>query len=572
MATATLSSVPTVIDNAEAVTNWAGDTFSLEPDIKVQGSNSVACALTTNGNNDVYVTGTWNFSGNEQHLRLWINISFIGNLSSTNPIQVFLHDGTNTAYYAWTKGTSYTGGWAQVIIYTGDTPTSGTVNKAAITQIGIRFVTASKPRNVPANAWFDAWTYGDGYVVTGGTSGDPIDWSHIAATDLTSAYGIVSEVNGAYFLKGDIQIGDGTSTTYFEPSGQLCLFTTEQVLSTLYIVSFVDSVSAVTNISISGGAWSAGTIRYAIDATDTDINSFVVNGLQMSKASTVGFHASASVTNTSFSDCYQITPSTSTFENNTVSNYSETAVNGALFWPGGTTVNNCSFISCDEAIEITQTSNQTFDALSFTSNTNDVHLNNGGTSIDVSKNNGSNPTSYTATGGGVVSFIGSSTTITLKATDGNGAAVSGARAFLRTGAAGSLPYNASVTISNSGTTATVTHTSHGLSTGDKIVNYNCTHNENLGVHTITVTGVNSYTYTTTSLTDTDSCNAYFVYIDGTTDVNGEISLSRVFPADQTATGTIRKSSAAPYFKPAPINGTVSSTLNVTLTGVLISDD
>jgi len=201
-----------------------------------------------------------------------------------------------------------------------------------------------------------------------------------------------------------------------------------------------------------------------------------------------------------------------------------------------------------------------------------VHLNNGGTSIDVSKNNGSDPTTYTATGGGVVTFVGASTTVTAKAVTSSGTNVSGARVFLRTGAAGSLPFNASVSISNSGTTATVTHTAHGLSTGDKIVIYGATNNENLGVHTITVTGTNTYTYTTTTLTASDSGTAYFVYISGTTDVNGEISASRVYPADQVAVGTVRKSSSAPFYKPSPLTGSVSSTVNSSFTAVMISDD
>jgi len=72
MATATLSSVPTIISTAESVTNWGGDTFSLEPDIKVQGSNSVACTQTNKGTNDVYYSGSWNFS-TDVHLRLWFN-------------------------------------------------------------------------------------------------------------------------------------------------------------------------------------------------------------------------------------------------------------------------------------------------------------------------------------------------------------------------------------------------------------------------------------------------------------------------------------------------------------------
>lgn len=407
MATATLANVPSVIDNAEATTNWGGDTFALNSGEFVQGNNSVECALTTNGNNDVYVTGSWDFSTQDEHLRLWFLITFVGNLAASNAIQVFLYDGTNTAYYYWDKSSSYNGGWDQAVIYTGDTPDSGSVNKSSITRIGIRFVTSTKPRNVPYNALFDAWTYGDGFTVHGGTSIDPLTWDEIATADAVGAYRIVEKVNGVYFLRGDVQIGDGTNTTYFEPSGQVAVYVDEQINTGLYNIGFVDSASNLTNIDISGGAWSAGTQRFTIDASDTDINAFTIDGLQVSLAGTIDFHTGATVQNTSFSDCYQIDPSGATFENNTISNYSETAVNGAILWPGGTTVSDCSFLNCDEAIEITQTVDQTFDGLIFSGNTDDVHLNNGGTSIDVNKTNGANPTTYVATGGGTVTFTAS---------------------------------------------------------------------------------------------------------------------------------------------------------------------
>lgn len=506
MATATLASTPTVIDNAEATTNWGGDTFALNTGEFVQGSNSVECALTTNGNNDVYVTGSWDFSGTDQHLRLWFNITFVGNLSATNPIQIFLYDGTNTAYYYWDGSANYNGGWAQAVIYTGDTIDSGSVNKASITRIGMRFVTSSKPRNVPYNALFDAWTYGDGYTAHGGTSGDAIDWSHIATADAVGAYGIVTEENGVYFLRGAIQIGDGTNTTYFEPSSQVAVFVDEQVSTSLYAITFVDSVSGVTNVDISGGAWSAGTLRYLLDATDTDLNAFAMDGLQVSRAADLsGFFSGASVTNSVFNDCLQVNPSTGTFENNTISN--STATDGALLWPGGTTVKSCAFLNNDRAIEVTQTVDQTYDALTFSGNTFDTHLNNGGTSIDISKNNGANPTTYTATGGGVVSYIGASVTTLIKVIDAvTKSALQSARVLLEADTGGPL------------------------TAGDDIIS-------------------------------------------GTTDVNGEISDTRVFASDQPVTGRVRLSSTpGSLYKTGDIVGTISSTTGLTVTVQMIPDE
>jgi len=48
-------------------------------------------------------------------------------------------------------------------------------------------------------------------------------------------------------------------------------------------------------------------------------------------------------------------------------------------------------------------------------------------------------------------------------------------------------------------------------------------------------------------------------------------MSRVLPADQDATGWARKSSSAPYYKPGPITGSVSSSSNTTFTAILSPD-
>lgn len=343
MATAALTNTPTSIADGESITGWSGDTFVLDSTIFVENANSVSCAQTNNGNNDAIftkATGSWDFSGGE-HIRLWINSSAApayADIASNGGLQISLGDGTNTDYFYIGGSDTYGGGWQQFVIYSGNTPdVDNSANHSAITEVGFRMATTSKPRNVPANLWLDAWNYGDGFTVTGGTSGDEIDWSHIATVDAASAYGIVSEVDGVYFLSGEITIGDGISTTYFSPAGQIAVFKDLTVLSTLYKIIFFDDASALTNIDIQSGAWSAaGTQRFTLDASETTINSFTVNGLQMSKgAAGTAFHAGATVTSNVFNDCLQIDPSTSTFQLNTITGY--TGTGSAILGPSSTT-------------------------------------------------------------------------------------------------------------------------------------------------------------------------------------------------------------------------------------------
>jgi hypothetical protein len=250
---------------------------------------------------------------------------------------------------------------------------------------------------------------------------------------------------------------------------------------------------------------------------------------------------------------------------------------GALEWPGGTTVESCTFNDNSRAIRVTQTSNQTYDALFFSGNTYDTHLNNGGTNINISKNNGADPTTYIATGGGTVTYVGASVTTQVTATTEAGSPISGASVLLKAAATVSsgLPYDVTVTITNSGTTATVSHTAHLLSTGDKILIEGASHDANRGVFTVTVTGANSYTYTMPSApgsNPTGTIKATYVYLYGTTDVNGEINMSRVLPTNQAVIGWARKSTSSPYYKTGPVSGTVLSASGLSLTALLLSDE
>lgn len=600
MATATLTNTPTSIADGESVTGWSGDTFSLEPDIKVEGSNSVACAQTASGDNDAIftkATGSWDFSGGE-HIRLWFNSTAVptyANNAASGGIQVGLGDGTNTDYFYVGGADTYGGGWEQIVLYSLATPdVDNGANLAAITNITWRMNVHTKPRNVPANLWLDAWSFGDGYTVTGGTSGDPIDWSHIAAADAVSAYGVVSEVNGVYFAAGEITIGNSTLTspeplTYFEPSGQLLMFKDLPVNTGLYQVIFADGAASpsLTYVDISSGAWSAaGTQRFKIDAS-TICKSFAIDGLQVSRgADGSSFHAGALVANTVFNDCLQVDPSTATFTNNTFSN--STATDGALYWNGSSNTSNIAFINNLRGVEVTQTTNQSFTNMVFDDLTGsptpyDVHLNNGGTDIDISNTGTSNANSYIATGGGTVTFVGASVTIKATATTTDGTPIQSAQVLVRAvsmSPEGPFPVSESVTIARTGSPeslAVVSHTGHGMLSGDWVQIDGANQAEYNGVKVITVIDANSYSYVTDTsplptTPATGTITATYVALYGTTDVNGEVSTTRVYSSAQDVTGWSRKMSGTPYYKEGVITGTISTTTGLDKTAVMALDE
>ena len=183
------------------------------------------------------------------------------------------------------------------------------------------------------------------------------------------------------------------------------------------------------------------------------------------------------------------------------------------------------------------------------------------------------------TAGATVAFVTNpvDTTVTTLAADGT--AVGSCRVFLyATPTTGTLPANASVTIANSGTTATVTHAAHGLSTNDKVWIQGASHLANNGVFQITVTGTGTYTYTMGSApgsSPTGTITSTFVFIYGTSNATtGIITLTRSLPANQSVAGQSRKGSAAdsPKYKTGPIAGTVSSTNGASFSAVMIPDE
>lgn len=587
MATATLSGVPTTISDAESTSGWTGDTFSLNPDVKVEGSNSVECVMTpgNNSSQEIYYTGFTAADLSAVHLRLWFNISFVANLAASNPIEVFISDGTNTAYWvAYAAPGDYPGGWQQAVVYTGDTPSSGTKPTGNSTRVGMRFSVATRPRNA-VNSWFDAWYYGDGFVVTGGTSGDELTWADIAVADAVYAYGIVKEVDGVYFLAGDIQIGDGTSTTYFKPESQIAVFKDLSVSASLYNIEFVDSASGLTNIDIVGGTWAAaGTQNYTITASDTDINSFSMDGVQISQAGLSTFHAGASVTNCVFNSCLQVDPSTATFQDNTFSNSVDTG--GALLYPNTeTNIKNLTFINCDNGVEMDSTTTNSgaktsfsFDNFIFDDEAGNFDVNNtSGVALSVSKTNGTNANSST---GSSVTFTGAAVSLSFKVKDSfDDSNLQGARvlAWVTSNANNAaMPYDATVSITGSGTTATVAHTAHGMSSGDWVIISGANEDVYNGTYQITVTGANAYTYTTNetvaSSPATGTIKSNFALLSGLTDVNGEITDSWPINSDQPFSYRIAKgTSPAPYFVRSTGSDTLSSTSGKSITQSLIRD-
>lgn len=159
---------------------------------------------------------------------------------------------------------------------------------------------------------------------------------------------------------------------------------------------------------------------------------------------------------------------------------------------------------------------------------------------------------------------------------GTGSNIESARVFVYVADGSNWPYQDSVTIVRSGSTATVTHNSHELSTGDKVFIEGADQFEYNGVHTITKIDDNSYLYTVSGTPDTPATGTItstLVIIEGLTNASGYIGESRAYgAADQPISGVSRKASASPYYESGSITGTIDKDSGLSLTVQLARDE
>jgi hypothetical protein len=195
-------------------------------------------------------------------------------------------------------------------------------------------------------------------------------------------------------------------------------------------------------------------------------------------------------------------------------------------------------------------------------------------------NGASTPTIMEAAGyTGTFTLVTSSATTTVTVLDArDNSFIENARVLVTAGATGNLPDGDSVTITRSGSTASVSHTGHGLLTGQKVMIKGADQNEYNCVAAITNVTTNAYDYTvtgtpTTPATGTITSTA--VIIDGLTNASGVISDTRSYSANQSigSESKVAKASSSPYFAASPaLSGTINTSSGLSLTVQLVLDE
>lgn len=581
----------TDVDLCEAVGSWTSLTSgapSLDTVQQIQGSGCMATQAKATMSDTYYYPGSWNLTG--KHVYIWMNVN--GLTASSDGYQIYLYDGTNSGYWYVGGGLQHQG-WNCFVIDPSTTPDSGSsVTVSSITRIGVRFNVLTSVVGTAKNCFWDAVRVGDGYKITS-LDTDTITLEDIYNADSSSSYsyGIVGKKNGVYTIQGKLRFGDDTSgDIVFSDSAQVVVFPdNSKVSDSFYGIEVLANSGGTTKFQLgtkSGDSGISGCVLKAIgsksfsfDVSDGDIDELKIYGTSFLGGGAISFPAAASgreVISCNFEECGQVVPSSVSMRKCNFINTSD--ADSALLWNEDIDIGECSFISNTNGAGIEMPSAvgspYVYDNLQFSGNTYDVY-NSSGSAIVISKTNGSNPSTYE---GSTVTFVGAAvdTVITVKDLS-TGSVISGARVLVWVTNGVNFPYLASVSIVGSGTTATVTHTAHGLATGDNVIIRGANEDVYNGAYTITKINDDSYSYQTNETIGispaTGTITATFAFINTNTDGSGVAKdEDRLVNNDQSIEGWVRKGSSSPYYEEGKITGTVSSSSGYALIVLLARDE
>ena len=590
----------TELDDADNNTGW-NDLTTADTDIKVEGTGSMSGIFRADGEQGYYDHGSVPATAVGKVWRGWIftnNIAYMGAMGS-NAYTLFCYDSSSESNHIDLFGSdTYPGGW---FYWWQDMDDFTTVTLANVDRWGIQAGHDSSAKNV-INTWMDVMRYLDGYYITGGTTGDRVGLADVLTADKGTTtlygYGITQEFGGAYFLTGELQIGNGATTTWFEMDGDVFICRAPvgdcTISAGLYTISTNGSgCNSFIRNSVLRGASAGASSRLYLDFSSTAAGNDDFTDNLVSDGGTVQFNLGQAATGNTFDDCLQITHAGADMDDCTVKNYEGTAGTAALVYninadPDGE-MDGMTFekgTAATHAIEFgpnTPSSvvlrNQTYTGYNAADGQNDsTFYNNTGGALTINISGASGNTTYRNGTSATTSIVSDpvTTTITVVDTAIPPVAISGARVFLETSdGTGSFPFEDSVSITQTGGTATVTHTTHGLVTGNYVVIRGVTQNEYNKVVAITVTTANEYTYAVDSGADspaTGSPVSSAVIISDTTDGSGVASDSRTVGSDTPVKGWARKSSGSPYYVSGTIIGTVTSASGLSITLALQSDE
>jgi hypothetical protein len=583
--------------------NWddivGGPGSAQTSDSPIQGAEARGRRISNTIRGFSYDTTTpINLSGAGMHVGFWVLIFQPGQINADG-IELLVGDASTPKAGNW-GGFFFdvaqyppSGGWIRVWLDLSKTPNTsgGTYARTALRQFGCEFDMAAVGGSA-LNCQLDRIDYSTaGLLIHSGTIGSPAVFANFVTTDSgtdTNRYGVVIPNNGVVFVNARLTIGNSTATV-FTDSGFALAFANQVLCATTFMGVTIDLQNASTAVNLtSGSIRSGGTITkgdFLVTGTAGVLNMYGVNlssiraftfnsktslldGCSISSSGAITAASAFTMTNAQISKC---TDASAIIWN--IANDIDTTVDTVAFTSGGT--GHAIEFGTSSPTTMTLT-NITFSGYAGTNGSTGneaIWIRRTTGTVTINVQGGSTPT-YRTDGATVI--INNTVTLSVTVKDSISQAVlTGARVYLEAATGGPLPYNASVSITRSGAVATVTHASHGLTTGNQVKILGAVQSEYVGVHTITVLTASTYTFAvagtpTTPATGTITATSVILY--SVTTGTGIIEDTGFnFSSDQPVLGRVRKSSGTPLYKTFTFTGTIRTT-GLTQTAFLERDD
>ena len=601
----------TRVNDADANTNWSnlgggGPSPASEAQLRYQGTGAVNRKVTSTGSRTgvqydpaagaVDMTAAanplWFFKG---------NVADFGDLNATYGVEARIGSASG-AYYAYAMaGTDANravfdeypakGGYLIAAINPNISSwreaTSGSPSLTAVDYFGIaaQFVVGgAKSENVA----MDAIDIGRGLLLVSGSGADAdgtfIDFLDTDQDTSTNRWGVVDGGAPVVNCRGLLTIGSATETDFPDDTSVVLFVDGYHGPGDVGVLIDLSNASSVITI----GATLIGLGSITTSDTRPD---YVVTGTSGAHTLTGTLSNHRNVTFTSVVDCDGaslecdlLTQATAEIQNaiiNTTSAASIACLQDPTFG-SATDLHDSTFIQAGagHALEIDTAGAYTFTNLTFTgygADTTDsaaLDITAGTGTVTITLVGSPQPTFKTA--GAAVVFVTNPVTLAVTVLDSLGLAIEGvAVTILASDGTGDLPFEDVVTITQTAGVATVAHTAHDLATGNKVAIRDSTIVAYNGIKTITVTGVNAYTFPIDSGTTSPATGTILstgIVIDGLTNVSGNISDTRSYSVDQPVEGDARKGTHSPVYKPSPISGAIDKDAGLPVTVSMTLDE
>lgn len=575
---ATVASSLTRVNDLEGAVTTAvigsGGGASVNTDIFLQATQSVARRRS-----NVVLEGFWiddtvnnDVSAADVHVGAWV---WVTQYASLTALQLWF--GTSTTNYDQhaldLAEFPDLGGWVRMWVDVSRTPTAtgGTgLNEAQLRYVGL-VVSLPAVGGTSPNVVIDAIDFTTTGLSLTGTTGL---WSDFVTADAntTNQYGVLRSISGILYCYARLTLGTASSLV-FDDSSFTLVFVQQALVNDTFMGISIDLQNASTDIAWANGVIrSAGTKRGDLVVTSTS-GAFAATACVFAALRIITFTSACSAIDCVFSDTGQVTGAGADLSGSTFSGYEGTADTSLLVWDAATDpdglFDNTAFTkgtAATHAIEFGTTSptTMTLQGIVFSgynaSNTNNdstFHIKRTSGTVTINLIGCSGNMSYRSDGATVVLVLDPVTSL-ITVRDENDDPLQNARVLVEAGdGTGDLKFEASVTITHVTTTASVAHTAHGYSSGQKVVIRGANQSAYNGVFAITNPTTNAYDYVMGSDPGTNATGTITstgVIVEGLTNASGQVSASRSYSVDQTARGRIRMSTSSPRYKAFPPSG------------------